>query len=299
MSSQYLRSSTSSNIDNDDSTDNDGQIARTLHESYLLASNNGQKEIIRDIPKQQSASLQKKVNISLNDFRKVLNNIVTSSVERGPLSNELCSEMTVTKMASSEVHVQMNDDAEVALIEQILEIAKWEQMNNGKGVSSDQLLQTAHDKISVALTPETNILSKISTVITTIFQRYKNFQIQNKDLIDKTSQFTKRIGPVLLTLTVRGRRGTPSVLGQNPLVLLSGMVLCLMRRELTLEDGQEILQSIGNMWSGSAVWYEFFESLLYLLLAATMPWLGQQAMQRFMKKIECYTTTTQDAIVNK
>ncbi|CAF1423592.1 unnamed protein product [Didymodactylos carnosus] len=150
--------STSSNIDNDDSTDNDGQIARTLHESYLLASNNGQKEIIRDIPKQQSASLQKKVNISLNDFRKVLNNIVTSSVERGPLSNELCSEMTVTKMASSEVHVQMNDDAEVALIEQILEIAKWEQMNNGKGVSSDQLLQTAHDKISVALTPETNIL---------------------------------------------------------------------------------------------------------------------------------------------
>jgi len=40
-----------------------------------------------------------------------------------------------------------------------------------------------------------------------------------------------------------------------------------------------------KIWNGSNVWYEFFEQLVYILVAVTVPSFAQGAIGKIMEKV--------------
>ena len=56
-----------------------------------------------------------------------------------------------------------------------------------------------------------------------------------------------------------------------------------------LDDAKQIMSNMLQIWNESNVWYEFFEQLVYILVAVTVPAFAQGAMGKIMGTISTLT----------
>ncbi len=63
--------------------------------------------------------------------------------------------------------------------------------------------------------------------------------------------------------------------------------ICLdvLQGKIELNDAKQIMNNMLQIWNESNVWYEFFEQLVYILVAVTVPSFAQGAMGKIMGKI--------------
>jgi hypothetical protein len=61
--------------------------------------------------------------------------------------------------------------------------------------------------------------------------------------------------------------------------------LDVLQGRIKLDDAQQIMYNMVQIWQGSNVWYEFLEQLVYILVAVTVPAFAQGAMGKIMAKV--------------
>ncbi|CAF1124875.1 unnamed protein product [Didymodactylos carnosus] len=320
MATHNLYSNPLSSTVNGDSTENDELIARlfqeNLNDHVLKDSLNINK------PKQ----LKKNSIIDIEKFQEVLKNVKsceyrTSAVEATRHDDRL--EQKQEETFSKKTHnQQLYDDGDLAYLLQIEEILKTEDKKNQKNGLLRQAknfvsffkssviylfffsdmernkvaMEETYSSVVQTLQMDGNVntlIGRINGIMTIIFGRFTNFQNQNKALIDQVNKFSKHVFPILIT-AAGTKAKTPT---SNPVILLLGLVIAVARSELSIDDGKQIMQNIATMWTQASVWYEFFEQLLYLFVAVTMPMFGQTAMQKFLQKIDTYTKSVTPATV--
>ena len=65
------------------------------------------------------------------------------------------------------------------------------------------------------------------------------------------------------------------------------MTFCLdvLQGSVGIDDAKQILVNMFQLWNESSVWYEFFEQLVYILVAVTVPSFAQGAWEKIKGKI--------------
>ncbi len=66
---------------------------------------------------------------------------------------------------------------------------------------------------------------------------------------------------------------------------MSILSLDVLQGKLEINDAKQIMINMSQIWNESNVWYEFFEQLVYILVAVTVPSFAQGAMGKIMGKI--------------
>jgi hypothetical protein len=59
----------------------------------------------------------------------------------------------------------------------------------------------------------------------------------------------------------------------------------VLQGKTEVNDAKEMMINMLQIWNESNVWYEFFEQLVYILVAITVPSFSQGAMGKIMGKI--------------
>jgi len=131
-------------------------------------------------------------------------------------------------------------------------------------------------------TEQTDLMARILGMFVTIQTRYVNCQTKNQILIDQIQKLAVQLYPALISFKAQGKFGISKAAVPT---LALGLITNVLQGKIEINDGKQILINMLQIWTESNVWYEFFEQLVYILVAITIPSFAQGAMGKIMGQI--------------
>ncbi|CAF0878763.1 unnamed protein product [Rotaria sp. Silwood1] len=240
-------------------TENDAEIARILAEEYTIASDSFSPNSSKTC---WSVSSE---NFIMNDTQQI--------------------ETSISKKENQKCLQHFEEDNEIAFILQIEEIVLSENKINEKTINiNNTQLEKTHEDMTKALQPtkESDLATRIFGMFATIQTRYANCQTKNQTLIEQIQRLSVQLYPLLVSFKTQGRTGISRAAVPT---LAIGLITNVLQGSVQLNDAKEIMLNMLQIWNESNIWYEFFEQLVYILVAITVPSFAQGAMGKIMAKI--------------